>query len=245
MMNKLRLPSMPSLPSFSLSSSSNPTSPGDQLTDPPIDPDQLAILLRRKQTTTNWLAVVQRFARNYGKRKSDPTSGGVSKESGEKEELIEGWCARVASEAAEDKLHGDDQFTSNLESLGTTYRHLSTLLDSFLTQIDESILPPLQDRVQLYKEFEKILKEADKARSALEAILVKSSKLKEKDVEKKSQDLEAETHVLQRVYDDASEVLRSAVEEVESGYVEEESLIGEWLRLHTGQIRNRVRQSSC
>ncbi|GAA5904479.1 hypothetical protein JCM8208_004204 [Rhodotorula glutinis] len=176
----------PTLPSFGSSSPDDDERP----TRPPLgDPTRLTSLATRKDVAGNLADTFAQHVRTLAKQRTSPVAG-----SGNASALPAQWVGETMVEAAQEIRAGatsstEASYAHVLASTGELYLQFSKLATSYHDQLSSTYLDTLERRTDDFKDFDKTVKEADKKRSLLEAVMTKMEKGK-KDPAEYERDLE-------------------------------------------------------
>ncbi|GAA5846663.1 hypothetical protein JCM9279_003400 [Rhodotorula babjevae] len=175
----------PSLPSFGSAAPDDDERP----TAPPLHPARLASLSTRKDVAGDLADTFAQHVRTLAKQRTNPVAG-----SGNSTGLPSQWVGETMVEAAQEIRAGatsstEASYAHVLASTGELYLQFTKLATSYHDQLSASYLDTLERRTDDFKDLDKTVKEADKKRSLLEAIMVKMDKGK-KDPAEYERDLE-------------------------------------------------------
>ncbi|GAA6011464.1 hypothetical protein JCM10207_002628 [Rhodosporidiobolus poonsookiae] len=203
----------PSLPSRSPSDNSRPS-------PPPLPSSRLDSLTTRKSLAHNLHATFASLHKTLAKQRPHPVTGGSGTARPER------WVGETCIEASEqleqaaDRGGDESDLASALSAVGTLYVQLGDLSTQLTDALALGFLTTLEDRVEDYKRLDKGLKEAEKKRSALDAVLVKAEKGKkdrseyEQEIEQAEYAYTDECDSLARLADRADLVVSKDVEAI-------------------------------
>ncbi|GAA5923253.1 hypothetical protein JCM3775_007483 [Rhodotorula graminis] len=175
----------PSLPSFGSASPDDDERP----TRPPLDDHRLASLSTRKDVAAKLADTFAQHVRTLAKQRTSPLAG-----SGNATALPAQWVGDAMIEAAQEIRAGatsstEASYAHVLASTGELYLQFTKLATSYHDQLSATYLDTLERRTDDFKDLDKTVKEADKKRSLLEAVMTKMEKGK-KDPAEYERDLE-------------------------------------------------------
>ncbi|BGP58081.1 hypothetical protein JCM8202v2_005738 [Rhodotorula sphaerocarpa] len=238
-MNRLKqsLSSMstPSLPSFG----SGQVSPSSQV-PPPLEPrERLVELAARRRLSSGLLQAYALLHRSLAKEKTDPRS---MIGHGKTQPPV-AWVAGIMTDGAEE-LRDCASSTSNgaledyarvASTVGELHAQLAQLSGGYHAELAANVLAVLERRAVDFKEYEQVLKEAEKKRSVLDAVMTKIDKGK-KDPAEYELDLDAAqagyTEVRQRLQRRADQLDESLAEDTQAAREMVAVQLGESERSH-------------
>ncbi|BGP43344.1 hypothetical protein JCM10450v2_007494 [Rhodotorula kratochvilovae] len=204
----------PSLPSFSSSSAE------DRPTLPPLDQVRLAALAARRDVAASVLDTFALHVRTLAKPRANPLQG-----SGNATNLSSRWVGEALSAGAEaireaegGRTPSEQAYAHILEATGELYLQFTHLATAYHDQLNAGFLDTLERRAEDYKDLDRALKDAEKKRTALEAVMLKMEKGKkdpseyERDLENAEEVYADECRRLQRKADRLEEALETDVD---------------------------------
>ncbi|GAA6062940.1 hypothetical protein JCM10212_005953 [Sporobolomyces blumeae] len=213
-MNRLKQ-SLAALPSFS---SSN----GERPTPPPLDDERLERLSTRREVAQNLHAAFASYHKTLAKERTNPTvegtlgMGTVGIGGKGETKLPTRWVGEVMVEAAEQLANlegdGDDEYRTSLQLVGEAHLELGDVSSRLISELGEGYLEVLEKRLDEFKDLEKLAKEADKKRTALESVMAKIEKGK-----KEKSEYEHDFDQAEWAYGDACESLTRKADQIENG----------------------------
>ncbi|GAA5870516.1 hypothetical protein JCM3774_003696 [Rhodotorula dairenensis] len=228
--------STPTLPSFG---SSSTASPPERATEPPLEQERLDQLAVRHKLTAALLDACSQLLRTVAKERPDPRNTIAHG----KTKLPVEWLAIVMSQGAveiEDSLTRNssgavESYAQVIASVGDMHAQLASLSAHYHEQLAGNVLGVLERRADDFKDFEKGLKDAEKKRTALDAIMAKIEKGK-KDPAEYEQDLD----LAQWAYSDSCQRLQRRADQLDDALDEDREVAQQLVSVQLDFARNYV-----
>ncbi|KAK4699281.1 hypothetical protein P7C70_g6983, partial [Phenoliferia sp. Uapishka_3] len=217
-MQRLKGMTLPSLPSLPFSTST------DHSTPPPLSEDRFSQLTLRKSTLSSLLTAFSSFHKTASKQRSNPHGGG-------QDAIPLHWLAeefRIAGEQLRDDRSASG-YGRALSKVGTAHQELAELTTTYIDSLSH-YKDQLEQRVSDYKEFDKRYKDAEKARSTLESIIIKAEKSK-----KGRSEFEDDIEQAELSYQDECELVERKADALDAGMEKESKALQDLLDAELGK----------
>ncbi|GAA5989780.1 hypothetical protein JCM10908_002317 [Rhodotorula pacifica] len=226
--------STPSLPSFGSSSSAS-----ERLTDPPLDEPTLASFAARQKLTSALLDACSQLHRALAKERPDPRNTIAHG----KTKLPVEWVAEIMAEGADElkdslvrNSSGEvESYAQVVASVGDMHAQLASLSANYHEQLAGNVLAVLERRAEDFKDWEKALKDAEKKRTTLDAILAKIEKGKKDPAE-----YEQELDTAQWAYTDSCQRLQRRADQLDEALGEDREAAQQLVAVQLDFARNYV-----
>ncbi|GAA5943069.1 BAR and SH3 domains-containing protein [Sporobolomyces koalae] len=210
-MNRLKQ-SLNALPSFSGASN-------ERATRDPISEDRLASITARRALVNNHQLAFASYYKTVAKERTNPTitDTTLSGLAGRGEtQLPARWFGQTLIESSQSievvETEAEERYRDSLALVGEAHLEYSNLAQACNTTLRQGFLDTLERRLEQFKEFDKLMKDAEKKRSSLEALMAKIEKSK-----KEKSEYEFDLDQAEWAYGDACESLDRKAEQIENG----------------------------
>ncbi|GAA5973608.1 hypothetical protein JCM11641_007147 [Rhodosporidiobolus odoratus] len=231
-MNKLKqsllsLPT-PALPSF------GPTSCSD-LVPPPLPQPRLDAFTHRRDISSSLQTSFQPFLKNLAKQRPDPSARGNATAPPAK------WLGQTMMNAAhelkdvDEGLEGQEEYRIALSAVGDLHLQLADISIGLADSLSVGYLTTLEQRSEEHKQFDKAVKEAEKKRSALEAVTIKAEKGK-----KDPSEYETEREKAEWDYNDEADALSRHADKLEAALADDVASLRQLVNVQLVFARNYV-----
>ncbi|GAA5857283.1 hypothetical protein JCM5353_004638, partial [Sporobolomyces roseus] len=209
-MNRLKA----ALPTFG-STSTNSTDSNAQ-EDCPISRDRVNLIESNQLVVKQIHSSLLPFYKGVAKTRSNPLRQGLDIKLKAEERFSCEWLGDTLNKCSEDiqAINGHDtQYSSTLALVGDAHLELGNLTKSYADSLQQGLIATLEEKLEDFKQFEKLLARADKKRNQLQGIMNKLEKGNSK--KDTRSELEHELDQAEWTYRDACDQLTRKADELE------------------------------